>query len=155
MQLELESMLECFGGTVLWVSHDRAEVERHCRQVAVIDHGLVGRVTTLEELRRSPATVAEARMAGCRNFTACTVSGGVLHAPGWGLTLPCAASDGDYTLGLPDDALVPGEDLRGQVVRRMASGQTLVVELPQEVCPAAGQTLTMGAAPDGLCLISR
>ena len=37
LELELESMLEGFGGTVLWVSHDRAEVERHCRQVAVIE----------------------------------------------------------------------------------------------------------------------
>ena len=89
LELELESMLEGFGGTVLWVSHDRAEVERHCRQVAVMESGNVGRVTTLEELRRNPVTVAEARMAGCRNFTACTVSGSVLHAPGWGLTLPC------------------------------------------------------------------
>ena len=42
LELELESMLEGFGGTVLWVSHDRAEVERHCRQVAVMESGNVG-----------------------------------------------------------------------------------------------------------------
>lgn len=46
LELELESMLEGFGGTVLWVSHDRSEVERHCRQVAVMESGNVGRVTT-------------------------------------------------------------------------------------------------------------
>src|SRR5699024_3825965 len=91
LELELESTPGGFGGTVLWVSHERAEVERHCGQVAVIESGNVGRVTTLEELLRIPATVAEARMARCRNFTACAVSGGVLHAPGWVLTLPCPA----------------------------------------------------------------
>ncbi|HIR09906.1 MAG TPA: ATP-binding cassette domain-containing protein, partial [Candidatus Avoscillospira stercoripullorum] len=167
LELELESMLEGFGGTVLWVSHDRAEVERHCRQVAVMESGNVGRVTTLEELRRNPATVAEARMAGCRNFTACTVSGSVLHAPGWGLTLPCPAKDGRYTLGLPDHALAPGADLHGVVARRMESGdhvtalmhlsggQTIMVELPREACPAAGKTLSMGIVLDSLFLISR
>ena len=165
LELELESMLEGFGGTVLWVSHDRAEVERHCRQVAVIDHGLVGRVTALEELRRNPVTVAEARMAGCRNFTACTVSSGVLHAPDWGLTLPYAAFDGDYTLGLPDGALAPGQDLRGVVIRTMAcgtlstvlmhlgSGASLVVELPQKDIPKPGSTFSLGISPDRLYLI--
>ena len=133
----------------------------------MIESGNVGRVTTLEELRRNPATVAEARMAGCRNFTACTVSGGILHAPGWGLILPCAAQDGGYILGLPDHALAPGADLHGVVTRRMESGdqvtvllnlsggQTLVVELPREACPAAGKTLSMGIAPNGVFLISR
>ena len=165
LELELESMLEGFGGTVLWVSHDRAEVERHCRQVAVIESGNVGRVTTLEELHRNPATVAEARMAGCRNFTACTVSGGVLHAPGWGLTLPCPAKDGRYTLGLPDHALAPGADLHGVVARRMesgdqvtvllhlATGEVLVIVQAMEACPPIGSPLSLAVLPDRFYLI--
>ena len=165
LELELESMLEGFGGTVLWVSHDRAEVERQCRQVAVMESGNVGRVTTLEELRRNPATVAEARMAGCRNFTACTVSGGVLHAPGWGLTLPCAAKDGRYTLGLPDRALAPGADLHGVVARRMesgdqvtvllhlATGEVLVIVQAMEACPPIGSPLSLAVLPDRFYLI--
>ena len=165
LELELESMLEGFGGTVLWVSHDRAEVERHCRQVAVMESGNVGRVTTLEELRRNPATVAEARMAGCRNFTACTVSGGVLHAPGWGLTLPCPAKDGRYTLGLPDHALAPGANLHGVVTRRMesgdqvtvllhlATGEVLVIVQAMEACPPIGSPLSLAVLPDRFYLI--
>ena len=165
LELELESMLEGFGGTVLWVSHDRAEVERHCRQVAVMESGNVGRVTTLEELRRNPATVAEARMAGCRNFTACTVSGGVLHAPGWGLTLPCPAKDGRYTLGLPDHALAPGANLHGVVARRMesgdqvtvllhlATGEVLVIVQAMEACPPIGSPLSLAVLPDRFYLI--
>ena len=165
LELELESMLEGFGGTVLWVSHDRAEVERHCRQVAVIERGSVGRVTTLEELRRNPATVAEARMAGCRNFTACTVSGGILHAPGWGLILPCAAQDGGYILGLPDHALAPGADLHGVVTRRMesgdqvtvllhlATGEVLVIVQAMESCPPIGSPLSLAVLPDRFYLI--
>ena len=165
LELELESMLEGFGGTVLWVSHDRAEVERHCRQVAVIESGNVGRVTTLEELHRNPATVAEARMAGCRNFTACTVSDGVLHAPGWGLTLPCPAKDGRYTLGLPDHALAPGANLHGVVTRRMESGDQVTVVLhlatgevrvigqAMEACPRIGSPLSLAVLPDRFYLI--
>ena len=165
LELELESMLEGFGGTVLWVSHDRAEVERHCRQVAVMERGSVGRVTTLEELRRNPATVAEARMAGCRNFTACTVSDGVLHAPGWGLTLPCPAKDGRYTLGLPDHALAPGANLHGVVTRRMesgdqvtvllhlATGEVLVIVQAMEACPPIGSPLSLAVLPDRFYLI--
>ena len=165
LELELESMLEGFGGTVLWVSHDRAEVERHCRQVAVMESGNVGRVTTLEELRRSPVTEAEARMAGCRNLTACTVSSGILHAPGWGLTLPCPAKDGRYTLGLPDHALAPGADLHGVVTRRMesgdqvtvllhlATGEVLVIVQAMEACPPIGSPLSLAVLPDRFYLI--
>lgn len=140
LELTLEEILSDFPGTVLWVSHDREEVHRHCRRVAVIDHGTVGGVKTMDALLSRPATVAEARLAGCRNLAACTVSGGILTAPDWALSLPWDGPDGAYTLAIPDPALRwdPHGPLRGTVIRAMAdsTGVKAQIALPH------GGTLT-------------
>lgn len=122
LELALEEILSDFSGMVLWVSHDREEVHRHCPQLAVMDRGTLGRVQTMAELLAQPATVAEARLAGCRNLAACTVSAGVLTVPDWALTFPWDGPDGAYTLAIPDPALHwnPSGSLRGTVVRAMA-----------------------------------
>ena len=165
LELELEAILEDFGGSVLYVSHDRGEVQRHCRRLAVIDNGLVGRVTTLPSLLAHPATVAEARMAGCRNFTACTIHAGMLKAPAWGLNFPCSKADGTYTLGLPDGAVAPGDILQGQVERSMAddvtattllrlsTGETLLLSLPLTQCPSVGSTFSFTPRLEAMLLL--
>ena len=39
LELELSDLLAAFRGPILWVSHDRGEVFRSCRQICVLDHG--------------------------------------------------------------------------------------------------------------------
>ena len=39
LELELSDLLAAFRGPILWVTHDRGEVFRSCRQICVLDHG--------------------------------------------------------------------------------------------------------------------
>lgn len=140
LELELEALLSDFEGPVLWVSHDREEVHRHCPKVAVLDRGTLGRVKPMEDLLARPETVAEARLAGCRNLLPCTVSGGVLSAPAWGLTLPWDRPDGAYTLAVPARALRwnPAGQLQGTVLRALTDSTGVTAQ----VALSGGGTLT-------------
>ena len=89
LEVELAETLEQFPGTVLWVSHDRGEVFRNCRQVCVLDRGKSQGTFTLRELFHEPVTEAAARLSGCKNYADAVPRGASVFLPEWGLTLDC------------------------------------------------------------------
>jgi len=89
LELELTDMLADFPGPVIWVSHDRGEVFRSCRQVCVLEQGRSQGTFSLRELFHAPVTEAAARLSGCENFTDATAGENCVFLPEWGLTLTC------------------------------------------------------------------
>ncbi|MDR2779819.1 MAG: ATP-binding cassette domain-containing protein [Synergistaceae bacterium] len=95
MESELVAALEEFGGTTLYVTHDRGEIYRVCDKVCVIGAGKSEVVRTVDGLFRSPDTLASARLSGCKNYSrAEPLEGDAIRAVDWGVTLKC---------GLPAD----------------------------------------------------
>ena len=89
LELELADTLSAFSGSVVWVSHDRGEVFRNCRQVCVLDQGKSTGLYTLRELFHAPVTEAAARLSGCENFAAAIPAPQGVTLPQWSLTLVC------------------------------------------------------------------
>ena len=93
LELELSDLLRSFGGTVLWVSHDRGEVFRNCRRVCLLEDGRSAPVREMAQLMADPGTVSAARLSGCKNFAPVLPGpeSGTVEVPCWGLRLRCAA----------------------------------------------------------------
>ena len=89
LELELSDLLAAFRGPILWVSHDRGEVFRSCRQICVLDHGHSQGTLTPEQLLHRPGTESAARLSGCENIVEAHPAGDAVLLPQWGLTLPC------------------------------------------------------------------
>ena len=89
LELELSDLLAAFRGPILWVSHDRDEVFRSCRQICVLDHGHSQGTLTPEQLLHRPGTESAARLSGCENIVEAHPAGDAVLLPQWGLTLPC------------------------------------------------------------------
>lgn len=89
VELELAETLEGFSGPAVWVSHDRGEVFRACRQVCVLEGGRSLPVCGTEELFRRPASEAAARLAGWENLLEAVPRGDGVFLPQWGRTLAC------------------------------------------------------------------
>ncbi|MDR2615588.1 MAG: sulfate/molybdate ABC transporter ATP-binding protein [Oscillospiraceae bacterium] len=96
LELELADTLEGFGGTTLYVSHNRAEVYRLCERVCVLTDGKSERTRPVRELFAAPETLSACRISGCKNFSRVRVTpGGEFDALDWGVTLRAAASPPD------------------------------------------------------------
>lgn len=88
LELELADTLARFGGSTVFVSHNRDEVYRLCRSVCVLERGRADPQVPLHTLFSDPATVGAARISGCKNLTpAVAAPGGMLDCPGWGVRL--------------------------------------------------------------------
>ncbi len=101
LESELVETLKGFGGPVVWVSHDRDEVYRRCRDVCVMDRGRTGPVEDMRSLFQDPETVVAARLSGCKNYTPLEARGSHIFLPAWGVTLDCGRP-------VPPDAAVLG-----------------------------------------------
>ncbi len=89
LESELVETLRSFGGPVVWVSHDRDEVYRRCRDVCVMDRGRTGPVEDMRWMFQDPETVVAARLSGCKNYTPLEPRGSHVYLPEWGVTLDC------------------------------------------------------------------
>ena len=89
LELELAETLEQFSGPVIWVSHDRGEAFRNCKNVCVLDNGTSQPLIPLDTLFRAPGTEAAARLSGCKNYADAVPRGQAVYLPQWELTLPC------------------------------------------------------------------
>jgi len=96
---ELSEALDAYRGDILFVSHDRDEVQRFCQSVAVLDDGRSEPVVPVESLLQRPRTVAAARLAGFRNLFDAERTADGLWLPALGLAVPAPAGD------LPCDAV--------------------------------------------------
>ena len=90
MEAELAQCLSGFEGPLIWVSHDRGEVYRNCRDVCVIDEGRSQDPSTVAALFSQPRTESAARLAGCSNFADAIPRENAVFLPQWGVTLRCA-----------------------------------------------------------------
>ncbi|MCI9121734.1 MAG: ATP-binding cassette domain-containing protein [Oscillibacter sp.] len=114
LELELQDVLSRFPGPVLWVSHDRGEVYRNCRQVCVLENGKASPQEDIKTLMANPGTVSAARLSGCKNYVPVQPGPepGQVRIPLWGdLILQCAAPwrEGVTTLGIRANRVRPAE----------------------------------------------
>jgi molybdate transport system ATP-binding protein len=98
LELELSDLLKEYSGAAVFVSHNRDEVYRLCREVCVLTAGRADPQAELHQLFAQPATVGAAEISGCKNVTA-AVPGpdGTLDCPGWGVRLKTALPVGLQT----------------------------------------------------------
>ncbi len=75
LELEILKVQESFGGTILFVSHNRDEVYRLCDRVAVMEDGATIEVLDKKDLFTKPQTLSTALLSGCKNFSAAVKTG--------------------------------------------------------------------------------
>lgn len=91
LEQELFAVLEPFGGSSIYVSHNRDEAYRLCDTVCLIDNGMSQGVTDLKSLLEQPKTLSAALLAGVKNFSrAKRLEGNRIHALDWAAELDCA-----------------------------------------------------------------
>jgi molybdate transport system ATP-binding protein len=96
LEQELSTLLGSFGGTSLFVSHNRDEVYRLCDRVIVIAGGSVVADSDKWELFNNPQTYDACLLTGCKNIS--TTSKPVEHtvyAEEWDMALDCGAKAAD------------------------------------------------------------
>ena len=88
LELEIFKVQESFGGTILFVSHNRDEVYRLCDRVAVMEDGATIEVLDKKDLFAKPQTLSTALLSGCKNFSAAVKTGpDTLLATDWNTEL--------------------------------------------------------------------
>ena len=99
MQLERELMnvMEDYGKTVLFVSHDRNEAYRMTDRIAVMEDGKILDVQPKEELFQNPASLAATLLTGCKNVSMLQAeSDSGYAATDWGICLSAPPREGSY-----------------------------------------------------------
>ena len=92
------------------VSHDRDEVFRLSRSLAVIDGGEIVTRGTREAVFRDPGTVQAARLTGCKNISPVRPESDGVYASAWGLHLKTAFDPAGVThVGIRMHAVRPGD----------------------------------------------
>ena len=178
MELDLSDLLASFGGTAVWVSHDRGEVYRNCHRVCVLESGRSAPVTDMAELMAAPGTVSAARLSGCKNYVtpAPTEDPHVVAIPDWGgIRLRCSSpwQTGITQLGIRANFVRPAqpdalnaipcqvarvvEDVFTTIVLLRPEGSSpgaplLRMELPKDLWTGA-QTIAVAVAPEHLLLL--
>lgn len=90
LELELEDIIKEFGGTTLFVSHNRDEIYRICDRVCVMNRGQSSEAVPIKELFAAPVSREAAYLSGCKNFSdAAVTAAGEVMAVDWGITLQC------------------------------------------------------------------
>lgn len=101
LERELMNVVEEFGRTVLFVSHDRNEAYRMTSRIAVMENGHIVDIQPKDELFRKPSSLAATLLTGCKNVTALQrTENGALYAQDWGVRLSAAPKQDYRYLGL-------------------------------------------------------
>ncbi len=88
VELELADILSAFSGPVLFVTHNRDEVQRLCQQVCVLDQGRSQTVMPVHQLFDAPRTLSACLLSGCKNVSrARPTENGMVEALDWGVSL--------------------------------------------------------------------
>lgn len=87
MEQELQNVLQSYPGTTLYVSHNRDEVYRLCKRIAVLSDGKLEVLDEKWGLFREPRTLSAALLTGCKNISASEkLSEHRIRALDWGVT---------------------------------------------------------------------
>ena len=89
LEQSLADTLASFGGTTLYVTHDREETRRLCHRVCVMRHGSSMPAVDVRRWYHAPATQSAALLAGFENVADATPEGGMAAIPQWGARWPC------------------------------------------------------------------
>lgn len=137
--LELRSIFDSLGVTVVAVTHDPTEAGALGQQVAVLLDGRIAQVDDPGEVLARPASAAVAGLVGHRN-----VADGVVSADGhlscaWGwFSLDDAPVVGQVAALVRPDGVTPADDgsLRGNVTGRVFRGGSAFAVVEGESWPA-------------------
>ncbi len=165
-RLEIQKLHAELGVTSLFVTHDQVEAMTLAQRMIVMNAGRMEQIGTPDEVYHRPATTFVAGFIGSppMNLLEGRAEGWRFATGGVTLTLPAPAPrDGALLLGVRPEHAVPartGWDLKVDVMEmlgaeRLAYGRLgeapFTVRLDGALTPpAAGQTLTVGVAPQHL-----
>jgi molybdate transport system ATP-binding protein len=98
LEEELMDLFAEFGGTTLYVSHNRDEVYRLCSRVCVMRDGANEPIRPVGELFEQPNTLASSLLSGCKNYSRVRrLDDNTIRALDWGVDLRTAGSADDDT----------------------------------------------------------
>ena len=118
LEQELQTTLEAFPGTTLFVSHNRDEVYRLCKTVCLINNGKSEEPLPVRELFARPQTLSAALLSGCKNYSRIVPDGERrLYAEDWGVALISAES-------VPPETKYVG--IRAHFVQQKNGGENLL-----------------------------
>jgi multiple sugar transport system ATP-binding protein len=178
MRVEINKLHRRLGATMIFVTHDQVEAMTLADRIVVLRSGVIEQIGTPLDLYNHPANLFVAGFIGSprMNFLAGTVDGGgeagaeVRGPSGLRLQIPAggaALRPGEpVTVGVrpehvsitdPAAAMLVGEvqiaeHLGGETYLYVAlqSGETVVVELPGQSAPAAGERVGIDMASDAV-----
>ena len=109
LEEEMRQVIRQFGKTVLLVSHDRDEVFRMARSIAIMDNGHIHKVGPKEEVFARPGTRAGAVLTGCKNISPLLrLADGRVRAADWGMELEVEDDGRAGYLGIRMHDIRPG-----------------------------------------------
>src|SRR5262249_47761941 len=92
MEAQLRETLRHYRGPVVFVTHDRGEAYRLCEKLVVLDLGSIAAAGPREEVFQRPASLAAARLTGCRNLAPMVVvDADHIRVDEWSCTLRVAS----------------------------------------------------------------
>ena len=160
LEQEMRLVLRDFGGTSLFVSHDRDEVYRLCDSIAVLSGGQIAAAGDKWAIFNNPESFAACQLTGCKNISPARTAGeNAVFAEDWGVTLriqtpprepvryvgirahdlePCRGGDGPNAF--PCEVVEALRDTFSMVfLLRLAPGaKTLRLEMSREAYKALG-----------------
>ncbi|MEY8001078.1 sulfate/molybdate ABC transporter ATP-binding protein [Clostridium sp. Mt-5] len=88
MEEKLVHILSDYNGSAVFVSHNRDEVYRICRNIAIINKGMVENYGNRDYIFENPATLATAQLTGCKNISKIKIlDENTIEALDWGCIL--------------------------------------------------------------------
>jgi len=88
LEEQLNHTIQRFRGVTVFVTHDRDEAYRFCRDLVVLSQGSVAGIGSKENIFAHPESLAVARLTGCKNFSRITPAGREsIRAEDWDCTL--------------------------------------------------------------------
>lgn len=92
MLKEMKESLSRFDGTTLFVTHNMAEAYYLCDRIVILNQGRVETFGDRQEVFQHPASLAAARITGCRNTAAAVRrSERTVEIPEWGVRVTLAS----------------------------------------------------------------
>ena len=88
MERELINILNDYHGDVIFVTHDREEAYRVCKDIVVYDKGISLPKREVHDLFNNPQSLAEAKITGCKNISKIDIlDKNTIHAKNWGIKI--------------------------------------------------------------------
>ena len=98
LEESVKQVIDRFGKTVIWVSHDRDEVFRRVDRIAIMHDGIIERIGEKHDVFSDPKTRYGAMLTGCRNISAAKrIDDTHIMALDWGISLTLAQTPSPET----------------------------------------------------------